>query len=73
MVSASTFPPISAEFDNGGQNLILSGGVNLTTASGYRIQTEALQAALGQTRVDKHRPGAGHRPLSANWMPEISP
>ena len=45
-----------AAFDDTAQNLTLTGGVNLTTASGYRIQTETLQARLGQTHVESTSP-----------------
>jgi lipopolysaccharide export system protein LptC len=45
-----------AEFDDAGQKLNLSGRVKLTTAAGYQIETEGMQAALGQTRVTSTAP-----------------
>ncbi|MFZ1468984.1 MAG: LPS export ABC transporter periplasmic protein LptC [Paracoccaceae bacterium] len=45
-----------AVFDSSGKELSLSDGVSLTTASGYRVDTDGLTARLDQTRVQSTAP-----------------
>lgn len=54
-----------AEFDSAAQGLVLSGGVTLATAAGYRVETASMRAELGQTRVESTAPLQITAPLGA--------
>lgn len=45
-----------AQMDRGAQQVVLSGGVTVTTSSGYRLETEEILARLDRTGLESRTP-----------------